>query len=198
MTRPYDPERHCGATTRGTNPGPCTREHGWGTDHPGYGLCKLHGGASPGGRKQAATLQARSVVEALQLDTPPGVTPIEALERELARSAVLVDALRHRLVADLTGDTGDRALVWGVTSTRKTDGDDKYETVTVEQATTSVWWNLYREERVHLLKVAQALGGLVPADAALGDDTEAEALAARLLAPDGPLAKVVALHPRTA
>jgi len=36
----------CGAKTKkdGT---PCQRPAGWGTDHPGVGKCKLHGGASP-------------------------------------------------------------------------------------------------------------------------------------------------------
>ncbi|MEA3401317.1 MAG: HGGxSTG domain-containing protein [Armatimonadota bacterium] len=40
--------RTCGAKTRrGT---PCKQPAGWGTDHPGEGRCKLHGGASPRGR----------------------------------------------------------------------------------------------------------------------------------------------------
>ena len=37
----------CGARTRkGT---PCRRPAGWGTDHPGVGRCKYHGGATPRG-----------------------------------------------------------------------------------------------------------------------------------------------------
>lgn len=35
----------CGATTRAGTP--CRRPQGWGTDHPGHGRCKLHGGLSP-------------------------------------------------------------------------------------------------------------------------------------------------------
>jgi hypothetical protein len=31
--------------------GPCTRPAGWGTDHPGEGACKLHGGNSKRGRE---------------------------------------------------------------------------------------------------------------------------------------------------
>lgn len=34
----------CGAKTRSGTP--CRRPAGWGTDHPGEGRCKLHGGAS--------------------------------------------------------------------------------------------------------------------------------------------------------
>lgn len=36
----------CGATARSTGK-PCQRPAGWGTDHPGQGRCKLHGGKSP-------------------------------------------------------------------------------------------------------------------------------------------------------
>lgn len=36
----------CKAKTKGTGE-PCTRPAGWGTDHPGVGKCKLHGGATP-------------------------------------------------------------------------------------------------------------------------------------------------------
>ena len=36
----------CGAA-RKQGEGPCGQKAGWGTDHPGAGRCKLHGGASP-------------------------------------------------------------------------------------------------------------------------------------------------------
>jgi len=41
---------YCGARTRtesNGSDGTCTQRAGWGTDHPGIGRCKLHGGASP-------------------------------------------------------------------------------------------------------------------------------------------------------
>lgn len=37
----------CGARTRSGEP--CRQAAGWGTDHPGVGRCKLHGGATPRG-----------------------------------------------------------------------------------------------------------------------------------------------------
>jgi hypothetical protein len=37
---------YCGAKTRSGTP--CQLPAGWGTDHPGEGRCKLHGGCSPG------------------------------------------------------------------------------------------------------------------------------------------------------
>ena len=43
--QPHD-ARYCGAKTRQGDF--CRQVAGWGTDHVGYGRCKLHGGASPG------------------------------------------------------------------------------------------------------------------------------------------------------
>ena len=46
--QPHD-YRYCGAKNRkGT---PCRLRAGWGTNHVGYGRCKLHGGLSPGAPK---------------------------------------------------------------------------------------------------------------------------------------------------
>ena len=39
----------CGAKTRAGTP--CTQPAGWGTDHVGWGRCKLHGGATPTGHR---------------------------------------------------------------------------------------------------------------------------------------------------
>ncbi len=38
---------------------PCRRPSGWGTSHPGWGSCKLHGGAAPGPTKHANKLEAQ-------------------------------------------------------------------------------------------------------------------------------------------
>ena len=50
-SRPLDPldTPLCGARKRQPRyPGEtCARPSGWGTEHPGYGRCKLHGGATP-------------------------------------------------------------------------------------------------------------------------------------------------------
>lgn len=58
----------CGARKK-TAAGTCTMVAGWGTDHLGYGQCKLHGGASPNGIKHAATQAARHL--AVELDVEP-------------------------------------------------------------------------------------------------------------------------------
>lgn len=64
--------KHCGAKTR--NGGQCTQAAGWGTDHVGYGKCKLHGGSHRNGRKAAAREEATEQMnEALQAARDHGI-----------------------------------------------------------------------------------------------------------------------------
>lgn len=51
----------------------CTKEAGWGTDHAGYGACKLHGGATQG----AALSAGRQM--AVVMGAPLDITPHEGL-----------------------------------------------------------------------------------------------------------------------
>jgi hypothetical protein len=55
----------CGAIKR-QGEGECQQPAGWGTDHPGTGRCKLHGGASPSGPESA-----RYVHGLYSADMPP-------------------------------------------------------------------------------------------------------------------------------
>lgn len=54
--KPYD-KKKCGAKTRSGSP--CGRPAGWGTDHPGSGRCKLHGGCSTGPKTEAGKQKVR-------------------------------------------------------------------------------------------------------------------------------------------
>ncbi len=73
----------CGGTTRQQskyNPAgaPCERPAGWGTEHPGIGRCKFHGGATKNAAKQAALTEAVNYV--LDIMGPAiDVDPMEAL-----------------------------------------------------------------------------------------------------------------------
>lgn len=57
----------CGARTR--TGGTCRKPAGAGTDHVGFGSCKLHAGSTPNGRKHAARVVAESL--AVELDLAP-------------------------------------------------------------------------------------------------------------------------------
>lgn len=56
MATPRQPRdaTSCGAKTKGDPRRRCSRPAGWGTDHPGVGQCKLHGGVGPIGNRNAA------------------------------------------------------------------------------------------------------------------------------------------------
>lgn len=88
------PEQMCGAQTRRHTA--CERPKGWGTDHVGFGRCKLHGGSSPSGRKAAALARAASLSEDLaSAAVPVKVDPTEALLLTLYSSVALTNAARH-------------------------------------------------------------------------------------------------------
>ncbi|MFE2407109.1 hypothetical protein ACFXDE_02060 [Kitasatospora sp. NPDC059408] len=72
----------CGAKTRQEGSAEhCGLPAGWGTDHPGVGRCKLHGGNTSGQRVQAAhTIAEREVRKVLaELDVEPIDDPLTAL-----------------------------------------------------------------------------------------------------------------------
>lgn len=62
----------CGAKKRGG--GKCSLAPGWGTNHPGTGRCKLHGGAVPNHVKAAASEEYRKL-----LGNPIEINPLDAL-----------------------------------------------------------------------------------------------------------------------
>ena len=89
MSRGGSVERHgkCPATNRQGLP--CGMAAGYGTDHVGVGLCKHHGGSTPGGRKQAVTLEAARQVEVWggRLDVNPAEALLELVQSKAAEVA---------------------------------------------------------------------------------------------------------------
>lgn len=92
------PERQfCNASTKQRAGGLCQRPAGWGTDHPGTGRCKLHGGATPGAHR-AEYNEARAVAELTKLGfgmTRP-VDPQEEILRQLMLAANRVTSLAYQ------------------------------------------------------------------------------------------------------
>ena len=135
LDAPHD-DGPCGAKTRAGTP--CKARRGWGTGHPGYGRCKLHGGLSPSGRKAAGVQQARAAVAAYGL--PREVDPHTALLEELHRTAGHVAWLGGRVAAL---DDGDMAGPVG-------GGQGGWPSIEPH-----IWIRLYQEERRHLAHVAK-------------------------------------------
>ena len=133
MTTPDAPRTHeptpgmtghgaalCGAQRRQRD-GTCQHEAGWGTDHPGIGACKFHGGSTPNHRTAAALVatdaEARATLARLGEPEPLG-DPVEELLRLGAEvrawQAILREMLaRHRSLSttDVANIERERAVV---------------------------------------------------------------------------------------
>lgn len=86
----------CGARKR-QGEGTCGQAAGWGTDHPGDGPCKLHGGATRNHRDAAAVRQveagARRALAGLGVSEPVA-NPLLELQRLAGEVGAFKDALR--------------------------------------------------------------------------------------------------------
>lgn len=127
----------------------CTRPAGWGTDHPGVGPCKLHGGNTSNHVTAAIVTQAKSAVVTFGL--PREIDPRDALLEEVYRAAGIVDFLREQ-VQKLQAEE----VVWGkAEEVEKQAGEFPGVDVT-HKAGVNVWVELYAKERKHLVDVCKA------------------------------------------
>src|SRR5690348_8245831 len=74
----------------------CRAFAGQGTDHPGVGQCKFHGGATPNGRKHALALEAKQRMVAMSVPVDDA-QPHLILLKELTVSAGHVGWLREEI-----------------------------------------------------------------------------------------------------
>jgi hypothetical protein len=124
---------------------PCHRPAGWGTDHAGYGRCKLHGGKTPTHLKAAQRQQAEQAVAALGL--PREVEPHRALLEAVHRAAGHVAWL-----GEVVGELERNAVVHGITrSVQLPDGSRTVEA----RAAINVWVKLYQDWHDRLVRVAK-------------------------------------------
>lgn len=136
-------EGYCAALKRDGKP--CRKREGWGTPHPGYGLCRVHGGNSPNGIANARSAEAAKLVE--QYGLPREIDPHDALLEELARTAGHVDWLRVQI-----GTFAESELVGPVGQS----GTGKDGTTHHPEGKPNPWLALYQDEREHLVRVASA------------------------------------------
>lgn len=131
-------ETTCGAKLK-RGKGTCKKPLGWGTEHVGYGRCKLHGGNTPNQMKNAARVQGVELAQ--RYGNPREVEPEAALLEELARTAGHVDWL-----GEVVGDLDQQAMVGPVGG-----GSESFP-----RWEPSVWIRMYQAERDHLAQVAAA------------------------------------------
>ncbi len=117
----------------------CRKTAGWGTTHPGVGRCKLHGGNTPAGIKNAQSQAAE--LEVANYGLPVDVDPHTALVMELHRSAGHA-AYLHAKVQSL-----DEAEMEGPVGGAQGG---------IPEHKPSVWIVMYNAERKHLAEIAAA------------------------------------------
>lgn len=144
-----DRKRYCGGKLKKGREGTCKRPPGWGTDHPGTGRCKLHGGCAPSSRIAGAEELARQAVVTYGL--PRDISPTDALLEEVRYTAGHVAWLRERVE-----ELQQEALVWGVTEETDQQASEFPGVNTTSAAKPNMWLVLYREERKHLVDVTKA------------------------------------------
>lgn len=123
----------------------CTQAAGWGTDHPGFGKCKLHGGSHANGRKNGQTLATAAAAATYGL--PIVIDAHTALLQEIHRTQGHVTWL-GAVVATIDQD----GLVWGL-SEDVVGGKNHGKTF---KAAPNIWLALYQTERKHLASVSAA------------------------------------------
>lgn len=150
----------CGAQRRQAPQGTtCRRPAGWGTDHVGWGACKLHGGCVATHGKSAAFAQVRQVAALFGVPRDD-IDQISGLMEELQRSAGLIDSY-EAMCAQLLPDE----VVFGVLGTEETrpavhdDGADlePAEVKTRSGAALNVWVKLLNEERDRFIRLCESM-----------------------------------------
>lgn len=107
MPAEFDSRKHCGGKTRTRAGGRCTRPKGWGTDHPGSGSCKFHGGTTPNGKKAARRERALEFARGTLGAAVPG-SALDAMQESVDLARGLVAFYRHELAeaAAASGKSG--------------------------------------------------------------------------------------------
>lgn len=96
---PYNPASTpcCGAKNRAGKP--CKRPAGWGTDHPGTGRCKLHGGLTPAPVGRYASVERPRIKDLMrQFEEDPD--PLNLLPEVQLLRALLLDYINRFEVQD--------------------------------------------------------------------------------------------------
>lgn len=142
MNKPTE-RRLCDAPTRWRE-GTCAKPAGWGTDHVGYGNCRLHAGKLNG---QAQAAQKAMASKAASIwGVPRHIDPADGLMEEYWRSAGIVLGL-EKIVREIKQED----LTEGVVEIRQRTGGEANggapNTETIRKVAPNIWLRLWNDER---------------------------------------------------
>jgi hypothetical protein len=96
MTKAISGGQQCGGRKRqGT--GLCAKPAGWGTNHPGFGSCKLHGGSTPNAAKAAAEAEGVYLLGKFVGERKPVDDPFAELRRIGALALAWMEACQDTI-----------------------------------------------------------------------------------------------------
>ena len=133
----------CGAQRRHQG-SDCRRPSGWGTNHPGWGRCKLHGGSTDSHVESAQIAQATEV--ARLFGVPREVNPVDGIMEGYWQTMGILDAVEAMCVRLMPDD-----VTWGIVKERRVgeangDGDDGLAPIEREYAPgVNIWVKLLAE-----------------------------------------------------
>lgn len=137
----------------------CHQDAGWGTEHVGEGVCKLHGGNSSDYVAKLQMDRKRRMLEEARrtYGMPLDVDPATALLEEVQRTAGAVAFLEAKV-----RELAPEELVWGVVEeitewaqNPDSNGVRSNDSTVKRKAQTNQWLRLYQEERRHLAAVSK-------------------------------------------
>lgn len=145
----------CGARKR-QGEGRCQRPAGWGTDHVGFGTCKLHGGRMPTHEVAAARAEASShlAVSGIPVD------PATALLRCVQLAAGQVEYASRQLA--LTGDPDSEDPIhtslsaWGRVQAEGMDRLARYSKMALDAGVAEITVRLAERDGEALAKVIRS------------------------------------------
>lgn len=141
----------CGAKRKGGEL--CTRPAGWGTQAPGHGRCKMHGGNFPNQIQHVQKVRAAEAVATygIKSDLPPTAALLEEFQWSHGHVSWLRDVIQQ---------IDPEALVWGVSEEHE-KGASEFPGVDVKKlAQPNVWLRLYHDERKLMLDLGKTIESL--------------------------------------
>lgn len=139
----------CGSALAKGGDGRCMNRAGAGTDHPGYGNCKWHGGSTPAGRKAGARQQVRAEIPVFGNPVDASMGPEEILLGEVRRSAGVVYWMADQIAQWETDPEGEKMSTTGKNA-------QALLRVTDNGPTRAAWLSIYGEERDRLVRHTKA------------------------------------------